>query len=335
MLSVETSSPGVIPKDKALPGMGGYKILVIEDDPGGRMVLLRGLTECGHETAGASDFAEGLALAGTNCFDALIVDRKLPGGDGLDIVTALRARRIMTPAIFLTGLGDVSDRIAGLRAGGDDYIAKPFSFLELLARLEAVMRRNDTAPETVLRVGDVEMDLIARTVKRAGTEIALMPREFQLLEFLMRRPGQIVTRAMLLEGVWQCSFDPETKIIDVQVSRLRQKIDRDTEKTLIHTVRGSLAAVLTPLPDAAAAYDTGKLTCEQVGMLAKSIVESKQRGLSLPTAVAITNIVKAGHERERQIVEDIATEIYTAPHGEHLTPGGALTAYVARCRAPK
>jgi two-component system OmpR family response regulator len=202
------------------------------------MVLLRGLTECGHETAGASDFADGLALAATDCFDALIVDRKLPGGDGLDIVAALRAQNIMTPAVFLTGLDDVCDRIAGLRAGGDDYITKPFSFLELLARLEAVMRRKTTAPETVLRVGDLEMNLITRTVKRAGAEIPLMPREFQVLEFLMRRPGQIVTRAMLLEGVWQYSFEPDTKIIDVQVSRLRQKIDRGAETSLIHTVRG-------------------------------------------------------------------------------------------------
>jgi two-component system OmpR family response regulator len=203
------------------------------------MILLRGLTECGHETAGASDVAEGLALAATNCFDFLIVDRKLPSGDGLDIVTALRAQKIMTPAIFLTGLNDVCDRIAGLRAGGDDYIAKPFSFLELLARLEAVMRRTDTVPETILRVGDLEMNLITRTVKRADIEISLMPREFQLLEFLMRRPGQTVTRTMLIEGVWQYSFEPQTKIIDVQVSRLRQKIDRGSEPPLIHTVRGS------------------------------------------------------------------------------------------------
>ena len=219
--------------------MAGLRILVIEDDPGGRMILLRALTECGHETAGASDFAEGLALAGTDCFDVLIVDRKLPGGDGLDIITALRAQKIMTPVIFLTGLNDVCDRIAGLRAGGDDYIAKPFSFLELLARLEAVMRRKEPSPETILRIGDLEMNVITRTVKRAQTEIPLMPREFQLLEYLMRRPGQIITRAMLLEGIWQYSFEPETKIIDVQVSRLRQKIDRGAETPLIHTVRGS------------------------------------------------------------------------------------------------
>jgi two-component system OmpR family response regulator len=239
MLHHDTGSPGVIPNGKAWPVMAGLRILVIEDDPGIRILLLHRLTECGHETAGASDFAKGLALAGTNCFDVLIVDRKLPDGDGLDIVAALRAQKNMTPALFLTGLNDVNDRIAGLRAGGDDYVVKPFSFLELLARLEAVMRRKEPATDTVLRVGDLEMNLITRIVKRAHTEIPLMPREFQLLEFLMRRAGQIVTRAMLLEGIWQYSFEPETKIIDVQVSRLRQKVDRGAETPLIHTVRGS------------------------------------------------------------------------------------------------
>ena len=169
----------------------------------------------------------------------LIIDRMLPGGDGLNIITALRANGIMTPAVFLTALNEVDDRVAGLRAGGDDYIAKPFSFLELLARLEAVIRRKEPAPDTILRVGDLEMNLLARTVKRANTEIALMPREFRLLEFLVRHAGQTVTRTMLLEGVWKYRFEPETKIIDVQMSRLRQKIDRGFEEPLIHTVRGS------------------------------------------------------------------------------------------------
>ncbi|MGA9550031.1 MAG: response regulator transcription factor [Rhodomicrobium sp.] len=215
------------------------KILVIEDDPEGRNVLVQGLVECGQEATSAPDFAEGLALAETGAFDVLIVDRMLPGGDGLDIVTALRAQGVMTPAVFLTALNEVDDRVAGLRAGGDDYIAKPFSFLELLARLEAVIRRKEAAPDTILRVGDVEMNLLARTVKRANTEIALMPREFRLLEFLIRHAGQTVTRTMLLEGVWKYRFEPETKIIDVQMSRLRQKIDRGFEAPLIHTVRGS------------------------------------------------------------------------------------------------
>jgi two-component system OmpR family response regulator len=219
--------------------MSNMKILVIEDDPEGRNVLVQGLVECGQEATSAPDFAEGLALAETGTFDVLIVDRMLPGGDGLDIVTALRAQGVMTPAVFLTALNEVDDRVAGLRAGGDDYIAKPFSFLELLARLEAVIRRKEAAPDTILRVGDVEMNLLARTVKRDNTEIALMPREFRLLEFLVRHAGQTVTRTMLLEGVWKYRFEPETKIIDVQMSRLRQKIDRGFEAPLIHTVRGS------------------------------------------------------------------------------------------------
>lgn len=215
------------------------KILVIEDDPEGRNVLIQGLSECGQEAASASDAHEGLALAETGAFDALIVDRMLPGGDGLDVVTALRAQGIATPAIFLTAMNEVDDRIAGLRAGGDDYIAKPFSFLELLARLEAVVRRREAPPDMILRVGDLEMNLLARTVKRSGVEIALMPREFRLLEFLARRAGQTVTRSMLLEGVWKYRFEPETRIIDVQMSRLRQKIDRGFETSLILTVRGS------------------------------------------------------------------------------------------------
>jgi len=215
------------------------RILVIEDDPGGRNVLVQGLAECGHETVCAADFAEGLALGVQGGFDALIADRMLPGGDGLDIVASLRAQKIMTPAIFLTAMNEVDDRIAGLRAGGDDYIAKPFSFLELVARLEAVTRRQEAAAETVLRVGDLEVDLLSRTVKRSGTEIVLQPREFRLLEFLMRHAGQTVTRTMLLEGVWKYRFEPETKIIDVQMSRLRQKIERGFDTPLIHTVRGS------------------------------------------------------------------------------------------------
>ena len=215
------------------------KILVIEDDPEGRNVLVQGLIESGQEVKSAPDFPKGLALAETGAFDVLIVDRMLPGGDGLDIITALRARGIMTPALFLTALNEVDDRVAGLRAGGDDYIAKPFSFLELLARLEAVTRRKEAALDTILRVGDLELNLLTRTVKRADTEIVLMPREFRLLEFLTRHAGQIVTRTMLLEGVWRYRFEPETKIIDVQMSRLRQKIDRGFERPLIRTVRGS------------------------------------------------------------------------------------------------
>ena len=214
------------------------KILVIEDDLEGRNVLVQGLVESGQEVTSAPDFADGLALAETGAFDVLFIDRMLPGGDGINIITALRAHGIMTPAVFLTALNEVDDRVAGLRAGGDDYIAKPFSFLELLARLEAVIRRRESAPDTILRVGDLEVNLLARTVKRANIEIALLPREFRLLEFLVRHAGQTVTRTMLLEGVWKYRFEPETKIIDVQMSRLRQKIDRGFDEPLIHTMRG-------------------------------------------------------------------------------------------------
>lgn len=214
------------------------KILVIEDDPDGGTVLALALTELGHETACARNFAQGSALAGSASFDALIVDRKLPGGDGLSLVASLRAQNITTPAIFLTAMGEVDDRIAGLRAGGDDYVVKPFEFLELLARLEAVMRRIGEPSEAVLRVGDLEMNLIARTVRRAGTEIPLQPYEFRLLEFLMRRPGQTVTRSMLLEGIWKYQSEG-SRILDVHVSRLRRKIDQDADAPLIHTVWGS------------------------------------------------------------------------------------------------
>lgn len=214
------------------------KILIVEDDVEGRSVLIQGLAESGHEAVCAADFSEGLALAETGGFDALIIDRGLPGGDGLGIVTFLRAQGVTTPVVFLTALNEVDDRIMGLRAGGDDYVAKPFSFLELLARLDAILRRRGATPQTVLRVGDLEMNLITRTVRRGGADIALMPREFRLLEFLMRHAGQIVTRSMLLEGVWKYRFEPETKIIDVQLSRLRQKVDRGFDVPLIRTVRG-------------------------------------------------------------------------------------------------
>jgi two-component system, OmpR family, response regulator len=216
------------------------RILVIDDDAEGRAIIEQGLAESGHEVVCADDFAPGLALAEAGDFDALVIDRMLPGGDGLGVVTALRAGRVMTPAVFLTALSEVDDRVAGLRAGGDDYIPKPFSFTELLARLEAVTRRREAWAEGAsLKAGDLEMNLITRTVHRAGVEIVLQPREFRLLEFLLRHAGRTVTRTMLLENVWKYHFDPETKIIDVQMSRLRQKIDRGFDAPLIHTVRGA------------------------------------------------------------------------------------------------
>jgi len=215
------------------------KILVVEDDPDSGTVLALGLAEHGYDAECATACAQAIALAEQTSFDAMIVDRGLPDGDGLEVVKALRVQKIETPAIFLTALGDVSDRINGLRAGGDDYLIKPFSFPELLARLEAVTRRNQAAPQTLLRVGDLEMDLIAGTVKRSGNELALQPREFRLLEVLMRNAGQTVTRSMLLEGVWKFQVEPGTKILEVQMSRLRHKIDQESSRPLIHTVRGS------------------------------------------------------------------------------------------------
>lgn len=215
------------------------RILVIEDDPDSGTVLALGLAEHGYDAECATACAQAVALAEVSSFDALIVDRGLPDGDGLNVVKALRAHNIMTPAIFLTALGDVSDRINGLRAGGDDYVIKPFSFPELLARLEAVIRRNNAVPQAFMRVGDLEMDLIAATVRRAGNEISLQPREFRLLGVLMKHAGRTVTRSMLLEGVWKFGVDPGTKILEVQMSRLRQKIDSAGSVPLIHTVRGA------------------------------------------------------------------------------------------------
>jgi len=222
-----------------LSKLQAMRILVIEDDPDSGTVLALALTDIGHEADCASNFAQGIALAENTCFDALIVDRRLPGGDGLDLVASLRAREVLTPVIFLTALAGVDDRIAGLRAGGDDYIAKPFSFLELMARLEAITRRREALPEAILRVGDLEMNLIARTVKRANQEVALQQCEFRLLECLMRNAGQTVTRSMLLEGNWKYQSDTDSRILDVLVSRLRRKINRDADAPLIHTVWGS------------------------------------------------------------------------------------------------
>jgi two-component system, OmpR family, response regulator len=174
-------------------------------------------------------------------YDVMIVDRMLPGVDGLTLVETLRKSGNQTPVLFLSALGDVDQRVRGLRAGGDDYLAKPFSFTELLARIESIMRRRGAPAEreTFLRVGDLELDLLARTVKRAGKPVDLQQREFRLLEFLMRHAGQVVTRTMLLEGVWDYHFDPQTNVIDVHISRLRQKIDKGFDAPLIHTIRGA------------------------------------------------------------------------------------------------
>jgi two-component system OmpR family response regulator len=215
--------------------------LVIEDDRDVASFIGRGLEQAGCNVDHADNGKDGLFLATTESYDALVVDRMLPGVDGLTLIRTLRASQNTTPVLILSALGEVDDRVKGLKAGGDDYLVKPFAFSELLARLEALDRRAKSggdAPATVLRVADLEMDLLRRDVRRGGESIELQPREFQLLEFLMRHAGQVVTRTMLLEGVWDYHFDPQTNVIDVHVSRLRSKIDRGFDRPLLHTVRG-------------------------------------------------------------------------------------------------
>ncbi len=215
------------------------RILVIEDDPETLNYVGDRLSEVGHEVARAANGRDGLFLAGGGSFDLLVVDRMLPAMDGIGVVAALRAAGVETPVLFLTTLGEVGHRVAGLTAGGDDYLAKPFAFAELAARVEALGRRSRSLTDTmVLRVGDLELDRGARSVRRAGQPIELHTREFQVLEFLMRHAGQVVTRTMLLESVWDLHFDPRTNVVDNYIARLRAKIDKGHSTELIHTVRG-------------------------------------------------------------------------------------------------
>ena len=216
------------------------RILLIEDDSEAAAYLARGLRESGHAAEIAGDGAQGLAEALTDAYDVLVVDRMLPGMDGLQLVQSLRAARLRTPVLFLSALGEVGDRVSGLRAGGDDYLAKPFAFSELLARLEALGRRaNPEEALSVLRVADLELHRLERRVTRAGQPIALQPREFRLLEYLMLNAGKVVTRTMLLENVWGYHFDPQTNVIDVHISRLRGKVDKEFSPPLLHTIRGA------------------------------------------------------------------------------------------------
>jgi two-component system OmpR family response regulator len=216
------------------------KLLVIEDDRETAAYLVKGLAESGYAVDQAADGREGLFLATSGSYDAIVLDRMLPGMDGLTLLGALRGAHIGTPALILSALGSVDDRVKGLRSGGDDYLVKPFAFSELLARIEALLRRGSEAPAvTKLRVADLELDLLTRSVRRGDKTIELLPREFQLLEYLMRNAGHVVTRTMLLENVWDYHFDPQTNVIDVHVSRLRQKIDKQFERPLLHTVRGA------------------------------------------------------------------------------------------------
>ncbi len=216
------------------------RVLVVEDDIEAAAAMTRGLGEAGLETVHAADGADGLLQAQKGDFDVYVVDRMLPKLDGLSMVEALRREGDQTPVLFLSALGEINDRVTGLKAGGDDYLVKPYAFAELVARVEALARRRETGSvQTMLKVGDLEMDLIGRTVTRAGKDIDLQPREFQLLEFLMRHAGQSVTRTMLLEKVWEYHFDPQTNVIDVHISRLRSKIDKGFDRPMLQTVRGA------------------------------------------------------------------------------------------------
>lgn len=219
----------------------GRKILVVEDDRTTAEFILKGLAEHGHVGDHAATGRDGLFLATDGGYDAIVLDGMLPGMDGMGVLQALRAAGIETPVIFLSALGSTDDRVAGLTAGSDDYLVKPFAFAELLARLELLMRRrgSGTPVETVLTSGTLAMDLLKRHVKRGDRPLDLQPRQFRLLEYLMRHEGQVVTRTMLLEGVWDYHFDPGTNVIDVHISRLRRKVDGEGDLTLIHTVRGA------------------------------------------------------------------------------------------------
>jgi two-component system OmpR family response regulator len=218
------------------------RILVVEDDPETRAYLAKALAEAGWSVEATASGREGLFHATGGGFDAMVLDRMLPDLDGLSLLKSARAAGVASPAILLTALGSIDERVTGLRAGADDYLVKPFSFEELEARIEAILRRPADAAaafETTLRVGDLTLDLIGRSATRGARRIPLQPREFQILEYLMRRAGRVVTRTMLLEGVWDYRFDPRTNVIDVHVSRLRRKIDAEGERPLIRTVRGA------------------------------------------------------------------------------------------------
>lgn len=216
------------------------RVLVLEDEPDTAGYLRRGLSEAGHVVDLCRDGRDAFHLAADGSYDVLVVDRMVPGMDGLKTVKSLRAAGVRTPVLFLTAVGGIGDRVEGLEAGGDDYLVKPFAFTELMARLNALARRPPIAEvQTMLRVEDLELDRLKRTVTRAGRRIELKPQEFKLLEFLMQHAGQVVTRTMLLENVWSFHFDPKTNIVESHMSRIRAKVDRGFGRELIHTVRGA------------------------------------------------------------------------------------------------
>lgn len=217
------------------------RVLIVEDDSQVAAYLVKGLKEKGHNVDHAADGKNGLFLATSEDYDAMIIDRMLPELDGLVIVKSVRAAGKSTPMLILSALGEVDARVEGLRAGGDDYLTKPFAFSELLARLDALLRRvqQSSAVETTLRIADLELDQLTRTVRRGGNTIVLQPREYRLLEYLMHSAGRVVTRTMLLEQLWDYHFDPQTNVIDVHISRLRSKIDKNFDQPLLQTVRGA------------------------------------------------------------------------------------------------
>jgi len=222
------------------PTSDPMRILIIEDDREAASYLLKAFRESGHVPDHAVDGESGFHMADSRDYDVLVVDRMLPQRDGLSVISALREKGNTTPALILSALGQVDDRVTGLRAGGDDYLPKPYAFAELLARIEILgRRRGGKEIETVYRVGDLELDRLSHEVRRAGKVVVLQPREFRLLEYLMKHAGQVVTRTMLLENVWDYHFDPQTNVIDVHISRLRSKIEREMGEPLLHTVRGS------------------------------------------------------------------------------------------------
>ena len=219
--------------------VGPVKILLIEDDSQTADYIAKGLREHGHVVDKTDNGRDGLYMATGEPYDVMIVDRNLPKMDGLSLVKAARASGTRTPVLFLTTMGGVDDRVAGFEAGGDDYLVKPFAFAELLARVGALARRPPIVATTSLKVGDLDIDLLSRAVTRGGKRIDLLAQEFKILEYLMRHAGEIVTRTMLLEKVWDFHFDPKTNIVETHISRLRSKIDKGFDKPLLHTVRGA------------------------------------------------------------------------------------------------
>ena len=218
---------------------GRRRILVIEDDPETAGQLVDSLATSGYQVDLAVDGDDGLSRGRSGEYAVMTIDRMLPGTDGVTVIRRLREGGIVTPTLIISALGEVDDRVRGLRAGGDDYLVKPFAFAEFLARVEALARRSPTVvKETFLRVGELELDLASRTVSRCGRDIDLLPREFQVLEYLAHNEGQVVSRAMLLQNVWDLHFDPMTNIVDVYVGRVRRKVDGQQACPLIHTVRG-------------------------------------------------------------------------------------------------